>query len=234
MRGRELPVGGLIRLSTADYPGQLAAVVFCQGCPWRCRYCHNPELQSPHAPSTLVWRDVATFLERRRGLLDAVVFSGGEPTLHQELAAAMRQVRTMGFKVGLHSAGVYPSRLARLLPLIDWIGLDIKAPFNEYVRITGVPDSGKKAMSAARMMLNSGVDYEFRTTLHPALLSVRDTEDIAHTLAALGVRRYALQMFRAAGCADATLVCGATSMPELPALAATLAKMFEHFEYRPA
>jgi len=234
MKRRELPVSGLTRLSTVDYPGQLAAVVFCQGCPWRCRYCHNPELQSARAAAMLAWRDVTAFLERRRGCLDAVVFSGGEPTLHAGLLAAMREVRAMGFKIGLHSAGIYPSRLARLLPLIDWIGFDIKAPFDEYARITGVEHSGEKALAAARMVLDSGVDYEFRTTLHPALLSARDVEKIALCLTALGVRRYALQTFRATGCADEGLIQAAAQMPALPALAETLTRRFKHFELRAA
>ena len=234
MKRGELSISGLTRFSTVDYPGHLAAVVFCPGCPWRCRYCHNPELQSARAAPLLAWREVAAFLQRRRGCLDAVVFSGGEPTLHAGLLAAMREVRAMGFRVGLHSAGIYPSRLARLLPLIDWVGFDIKAPFDQYARITGVSGSGEKALSAARLVLDSGVDYEFRTTLHPALLSTRDVEKIAQELTALGARRYALQSFRATGCADAALIRATALMPELAALAETLTRRFKHFELRAA
>lgn len=230
----ELPVSGLTRLSTVDYPGQLAAVVFCQGCPWRCRYCHNPELQPARVASMLAWRDVTAFLERRRGCLDAVIFSGGEPTLHTGLLGAVQEVRAMGFKVGLHSAGIYPSRLARLLPWIDWVGFDVKAPFDEYARITGVKRSGEKALHAARMVLDSGVGYEFRTTFHPALLSARDIEKIAQELIALGARRYALQTFRAIGCAEIDLIRSAAQMPALPPLAETLTRKFEHFELRAA
>lgn len=234
MKRGELPISGLTRFSTVDYPGQLAAVVFCPGCPWRCRYCHNPELQSVHAAPMLAWRDVTAFLQRRRGCLDAVVFSGGEPTLHAGLLAAVREVRAMGFKIGLHSAGIYPSRLARLLPWIDWIGFDIKAPFDDYARITGVEHSGKKALAAARMVLDSGVDYEFRTTLHPALLSARDVEKITLGLSALGVHRYVLQTFRATGCVDAVLIEASSPMPELAALTETLTRRFRYFELRVA
>ena len=88
-----LRVGGLTRLSASDYPGKLAAVVFCQGCAWRCSYCHNrgllPFRKSPF-PGEIAWAEVLAFLEKRRGLLDAVVFSGGEPTMQPGLAAAMR------------------------------------------------------------------------------------------------------------------------------------------------
>mgnify|MGYP000159069624 CR=1 FL=1 len=232
MSERVLAVGGLVPFSTVDYPGQLAAVVFCQGCPWRCGYCHNPGLQASCAAPLHAWHEVTVFLAQRRGLLDAVVFSGGEPTLHAGLEAVIREVRALGFKIGLHSAGIYPRRLAPLLPLIDWIGLDIKAPFDEYARITGVSGSGDKALAAARLVLDSGVDCEFRTTLHAALLSARDIEKLALQLAALGVRHYALQTFRAAGCANETLVRTASQTPELQVLAETLTRMFQHFELR--
>lgn len=182
----------------------------------------------------LAWRTVVAFLAQRRGLLDAVVFSGGEPTLHAGLEAAVREVRDLGFRVGLHSAGIYPSRLVPLLPLIDWIGLDIKAPFDEYARITGVSGSGDKALAAARLVLDSGVDYEFRPTLHAALLSAQDIEKLALQLAALGVRRYALQTFRAAGCVNEALIRTASQTPELQVLAETLTRMFQHFDLRAA
>ena len=87
---KPLRIGGLTPLSSVDYPDHLSAVLFCQGCPWRCRYCHNPHLLPPRGRGEIEWRDALDFLERRRGLLDAVVFSGGEPTLHPGLADAMR------------------------------------------------------------------------------------------------------------------------------------------------
>ena len=127
-----LRVGGFTPLSTTDYPNYLSAVVFCQGCPWRCGYCHNPHLLPAHAPGEIAWSDVLSFLRRRWGLLDAVVFSGGEPLAQAGLGDAMRTIRRMGFRVGLHTAGTYPSRLAQVLSLVDWIGFDIKAPFAEY------------------------------------------------------------------------------------------------------
>src|SRR5579859_3181919 len=128
----ELNVGGFVPLSTADWPGQLAAVVFCQGCPWRCSYCHNPHLQPARGVAILKWHSIVARLERRRGLIDAVVFSGGEPTAQGALRHAMSEVRGMGFGVGLHSAGMYPRRLKNLLPLADWVGFDVKTSFPEY------------------------------------------------------------------------------------------------------
>ncbi len=191
----------LTPLSATDYPGELAAVVYCQGCPWRCRYCHNPHLLPSEAAGGIAWSEVLAFLRRRRGLLDAVVFSGGEPTAQPGLAQAMRDARALGYGIGLHSAGVYPRRFAEVLPLVDWVGFDAKAPFDAaYERITGVRGSGESALASARALLASGVDYEFRTTWHAGFLSPAELDRLARTLQELGVRRYALQEFRASGC----------------------------------
>jgi pyruvate formate lyase activating enzyme len=198
---RALRIGGLTPLSACDYPGYLAAVVFCQGCPWRCGYCHNSRLLPRRGAHELAWPSVLAFLERRSGLLDAVVFSGGEPTLQPGLPDAMRAVGALGFKVGLHTAGMVPRLLAAALPYTAWVGMDVKAPFDDYQRITGVRGSGRAAWESARLVLESGVDYEFRTTVHAALLPLPALERIAHGLAALGVRHYVLQKFRPMGCA---------------------------------
>lgn len=164
-----LKIGGLTPCTAIDYPGELAAVIFCQGCPWRCNYCHNPHLLEPGMAGRVGWDEVARFLKRRRGLLDAVVFSGGEPTMQWGLADAILAVKRMGFKAGLHTAGPYPERLSECLPLLDWVGMDIKAPFGEYERITGVPDSGAAVRMSAEALHASGVRHQFRTTLNPLL-----------------------------------------------------------------
>jgi len=158
-----LRVGGLTRLSASDYPGKLAAVVFCQGCAWRCGYCHNPELQPARGKAELPWTRVVSFLERRRGLLDAVVFSGGEPTLQASLREAMQEVKAMGFLVGLHTAGMVPRRLAEVLPLVDWVGMDVKAPFEEHERVTGARGSARRARASLRLLRASGVACELHT-----------------------------------------------------------------------
>jgi pyruvate formate lyase activating enzyme len=197
-----LRIGGVTPFSASDYPGQLAAVVFVQGCPWRCGYCHNPHLQPRPAEPPLSWSSVRALLQRRIGLIDAVVFSGGEPTLDAALPDAMREVRDMGYRIGLHSGGIYPEALAEALPLADWVGLDVKAPFDlRYDRITRTPGSAAAAMASLRALLASGVRYECRTTVHPALLTLDDMRELARELAALGVAEYAVQMFRPQGCA---------------------------------
>ncbi len=164
-----LNVGGLTAFTTIDYPGALAAVVFCRGCPWRCAYCHNGHLWEPTGTEGVPWGDVLAFLRLRRGLLDAVVFSGGEPTLQPGLTDAVLAVKSLGFKAGLHTAGPYPERLACVLPLLDWVGMDIKAPFEEYDKVTAVPGSGEAARESAALVRRSGVPHRFRTTLDPFL-----------------------------------------------------------------
>ena len=158
-----LRVGGLTKLSATDYPGKLAAVVFCQGCAWRCGYCHNPELQPARSEREIPWRDVVAFLDKRRGLLDAVVFSGGEPTQQRGLEAAMREVKAMGFLVGLHTAGIVPWRLAKVLPLVDWVAMDVKTELDGHERITRVTGSGERARQSLELLRASGVARELHT-----------------------------------------------------------------------
>ena len=200
-----LRVAGFTPLSTTDYPGQLAAVVFVQGCAWRCRYCHNPEIQARLEPPSMAWRAVLDFLDRRQGLLDAVVFCGGEPTVDRSLGGAIDDVRQRGFKVGLHTAGIYPGRLRELLPKIDWVGFDVKAPFADYAGTTGVRDSGTPARQSLAYLLASGVAHEVRTTRHPSLLSSAKLASMATSLRQQGVTTFALQEFRPHGCSDALL-----------------------------
>ena len=181
-----LRIGGLTPFSATDYPDHLSAVVFCQGCPWRCGYCHNAHLQPAHGESGIAWAEVLAFLERRRGLLDAVVFSGGEPTLQSGLAQAMREVKAMGYKAGLHTAGIYPRRLAEVLPLADWVGMDVKATFDAYERVTQTPGSALRARESLALVLASGVAHQLRTTVDASVLGAAEVDAIAAMLAARG------------------------------------------------
>jgi pyruvate formate lyase activating enzyme len=204
-----LRVGGLTPLTTIDFPGELAAVVFCQGCPWRCRYCHNPDLLPAAAPVTLAWRDVLRFLERRRGLLDAVVFSGGEPTAQAALADAIDTVRALGYRVGLHTAGSYPARLARLLPLVDWIGLDIKALPEDYPALTGVADSGQRAWQSLALLIAGDKPFDVRVTRHPALLPPHRLQRLRDRLQKIGIDEPVIQVCRSERMLDPTLAATA-------------------------
>ena len=231
-----LQVGGLVAFSATDFPGRLSAVVFVQGCPWRCHYCHNPHLQTRCEAGALDWQNLRSWLARRVGLLDAVVFSGGEPCMDPALPQAMCDVRAMGFAVGLHTAGIYPRRLGEVLPWVDWVGLDIKAAPERYASITQVSGSGAPAWECANAVLASGVEHEFRTTIHPDLHSEDDVRDLGLRLQGMGVRHYAVQEFRPTGCNDMALATPVGHAGPLisAALQTELAACFDTFTYRSA
>lgn len=180
----------------------------------------------------IAWADVLAFLRKRQGLLDAVVFSGGEPLAQTALADAVRTVRGMGFRVGLHTGGAYPERLGEVLPMLDWVGFDFKAPISEYPLITGVPGSGEQARTAARLVIESGVAHEFRTTVHPDLLAPAALLHLALHLASLGATRYVLQEVRTEGCGDASLAPCASASYLDDAFCARMAPGFESFAVR--
>lgn len=197
-----LKVGGFTPLSTSDWPGHLAAVVFVQGCPWRCHYCHNVDLQSREGGTPAGWQHVVGTLARRKGLLDGVVFSGGEPTLDPELVEAIETVRSMGFKAGLHTAGIYPDKLEKVLPLLDWVGFDIKANFADYETITDMPRSGLPAWRSLQSVLQAvkrqNLGLEIRTTYHPDLHRDDQLVALAESLVHLGIQHWVIQQFRPA------------------------------------
>lgn len=202
----DMAVGGFSPLSTCDWPDELVATVFCQGCPLACRYCHNTDLIPPGPGVGPGWPEILSTLERRRGLLDGVVFSGGEPTLQKALPEAVAAVRALGFRIGLHTAGPYPERLARLLPDLDWVGFDVKAPFADYERVTGVPGSGGRARESLVALAGSGVAFEVRTTVHALLLDEADLHRLDADLAETGLPPTRRQPFRSKGCRDAALL----------------------------
>ena len=183
----------------------VSAVLFLQGCPWRCWYCHNPHLLRADLLAQREWADALAFLRRRVGLLDAVVFSGGEPTMQDALADAARQVKELGFRIGLHTGGAYPEKLEAILPLLDWVGFDVKTSFQRYDAVNGVPGSGAKAETSLRLLVDSGVDHECRTTVHPELFTEAGLIALSESLFAQGARRHVLQAFRPDGCRDAEL-----------------------------
>lgn len=229
---RTIRVGGLVPFSATDYPGLFSAVLFVQGCPWRCGYCHNPHLQPRDTEHAVSWYEVMDLLQRRRGLIDAVVFSGGEPTIDPQLHSAISDVRSLGYRIGLHTGGIYPDRLAEVLPMIDWIGLDVKAPFDRYDTVTQISRSSLPALRSLEMILAHGTEFECRTTLHPSLLSPDDILRLAKSLADMEVKNYALQLFRKQGCSDNGLL--QASMHDYPGQAVidTVRGLFPSFTLR--
>lgn len=228
-----LRIGGMVPLTTLDYPDHLACVLFCQGCAWRCRYCHNPELIPPRGREELDWESIVSFLHRRTGLLQAVVFSGGEPTLQRGLPHSMEQVRELGYLVGMHSAGIKPPLFAQALKWADWVGFDIKALPEDHQNITGTGGSAQANWDSLDLLLKSGIRYEVRTTVHWYLFNPEMLLRLARRLRSVGVEHFVVQWARSENLLDPTLP-GVPSPPpgQEQALWNTLKGLFPHFTLR--
>ncbi len=193
--GKTLSVGGLVSITTVDYPDHIASVIFLQGCSWRCKYCHNSHLQSILPSESLPWEDVLNLLKSRKGFIEAVVFSGGEPLLQDALFDAICEVKDIGFLVGLHTAGIVPSRLAQVIQYVDWIGFDIKNGFEHYQSITNIKNSGDVAYESLRIAINANVDLEVRITMFE-LIDTGVISDTLKDLSKIGVKTVVLQKCR--------------------------------------
>lgn len=221
-RSKELRIAGLVPLSSVDWPEHLVATVFCQGCPWRCTYCHNTAILDPRTPGAVPFEQLLQLLERRRGLLDGVVFSGGEATMQHSLVPAIRSVRELGFAVGLHTGGAFPSRLQALLgvdaegnrtgtQLVDWVGFDVKAAPDGYAGTVGRPGAWQRTRRSLRMLLASSVEHELRMTVTPALLE--QLPSVVSTVAQQGGTHLVLQRARPDG-ADPAFAAQLAAVPD--------------------
>lgn len=234
-----LAIAGLVPLSAVDWPGRLVATVFCQGCPLRCPYCQNSSILDPTVPGAVPWGDVEDLLSRRRGLLDGVVFTGGEALRQEAVLDAMARVKAEGFMVGLHTAGVYPRRLEAALGHVDWVGLDIKALPGHYAQVVGRPNSAAKAWQCLHVLLEAaadgGPDFEVRTTVVPGDVTADDAVEVARRVHEAGARVYALQQARGEGTTGRFAVVA----PGWDAACERMAERIEalgwdRFTYRPA
>lgn len=191
-----LTAAGLVPFTTIDFPGRLAAVIFIQGCPLCCPFCHNYELQKEGTPTHITWDEIDAFLKSRQKRIDGIVLSGGEPLKHKEINGLITKIKAMDYQVAIHTSGVYPAHLKEVLPLTDWVGLDIKAPWHKYPLLTGRQGMDAPVQESLHILLNSGIDFECRTTCDPRYLTKEDILNIAKTLSELGVRKYVLQTYR--------------------------------------
>ncbi|MDD5077645.1 MAG: anaerobic ribonucleoside-triphosphate reductase activating protein [Candidatus Omnitrophica bacterium] len=167
-----MKIGGFVKSSLIDYPGKVAAVIFTQGCNFRCPYCHNSHLVYPERfEEGISFEEILSFLEKRRGLIEGVVFCGGEPTLQEDLAEKILEVRSLGYAVKLDTNGSRPEILAEVLPFLDYLAMDIKAPFGpEYETVCGVKTDDRDVRRSMLLVRAAGVSYEFRTTVDPRFM----------------------------------------------------------------
>jgi pyruvate formate lyase activating enzyme len=189
-------IAGVHFNSFVDYPGQIAAVVFASGCNLACPWCHNYGLTSPQH-GKLVYNTcyVLSDFKRRRTFLDAVVITGGEPTIQKNLDKFLIRLKEMGFLVKLDTNGIMPDVIKDLIQrsLLDYIAMDIKAPFDKYREITNRDVDAEVLRESVRVIMGGGVDYEFRTTFVPGL-AAEDFDSMAEEIK--GAERYFIQQFR--------------------------------------
>ena len=189
-----MKIGGFQKVSLIDYPGKICAIVFTQGCNFRCPYCHNPELVDQKLFTESISEDeIFSFLEKRKGKLDAVEITGGEPTLHNDLLDFIKKLKDMGFLVKLDTNGSFPDIVKKAISLIDYIAMDVKSPLEKYHEITRSNVDIKNIKRSIELIISSGIDYELRTTIVKSLLSKDDIIEIGKLIE--GAKLYVLQKF---------------------------------------
>lgn len=189
--------GGFQKFSLIDYPGKICAIVFTQGCNFRCPYCHNPELvefnrQDYIAPEE---DEIISFLEKRKGKLDALTITGGEPLLHPDVHDFLKRVSDLGYLIKLDTNGSLPSELEDVIKngLADYIAMDVKAPIDKYSEVVRARVDTDKILNSIGLIRDSGLEYEFRTTVVKNLLCKADILKIGPLIN--NARLYALQKF---------------------------------------
>lgn len=189
-------IGGFQRFSLIDYPDKICAIVFTQGCNFRCPYCHNPELVDPKKFGIELKEDeILSFLDRRKGKLDAVTITGGEPLLQLDLSTFLSEVKRLGYLVKLDTNGSFPSRLKKIIQskCVDYIAMDIKTSLDKYHQVIKRKIDTRKILDSIRLIMDSGLDYEFRTTIVKALFEKDDFYKIGKLIKK--ARLYVLQKF---------------------------------------
>ena len=215
-------IGGLQKFSLLDYPEQLAAIVFTQGCNYRCQYCYNPMLVRPDVHDKFKNRasaspesgdqngrpqfsplvkaifedDFFVFLRNRQNKLDAVVITGGEPTLHEDLPEFIKKIKQLGYKIKLDTNGTNPEMIAKIVKekLIDYVAMDVKGSPRKYGEIIGVKPNLADIKKSIKIIMDSKLPYEFRTTIVPGLIEITDIKEIGELIK--GARKWFLQQFK--------------------------------------
>jgi len=170
-------IGGFQKFSLLDYPGKISSIIFTQGCNFACAYCHNKELIRTKEYNNVITPDeILSFLKQRKKKLDAVVITGGEPTLQPDLLEFMKEIKSLGFLIKLDSNGSRPEIIKEAVNtgIVDFIAMDIKAPLEKYSLITKKEIDTEKIRQSMELIKNSGIRHEFRTTVLKSLLTESD------------------------------------------------------------
>lgn len=196
-------LGGLQKTTLIDFPGRLACTVFTVGCNFRCPFCHNRDLVTGKAPR-LDLKEFFAFLKKRQKILDGVCITGGEPCLQEDIEDFCRRIKKFGLKVKLDTNGSFPKKLKSLInsKLIDYVAMDIKTTFEDYAKAINAKCRISNIKSSIKLILKSGLEYQFRTTLVPGIHDKKVIKKMAKQLKVLGVRSLSLQNFRPKNCLD--------------------------------
>lgn len=192
--------GGIQKTTLVDYPGKVATTLFTIGCPLRCQFCYNPELVIPEQYATPIPEDeILAFLIKRVGFVQAVCVTGGEPTMQRDLRAFLARIKALGYLVKLDSNGVNPHLLEPILAdgNVDYVAMDLKGPLAVYHTIVGGASITQQIQKSIILLMQSGIDYEFRTTVAKPLLAVEDFHAMGQLIK--GAVRYFMQNYVAAG-----------------------------------
>jgi len=192
-------IGGLQKTTLIDFPGKIAATIFISGCSFRCPWCYSPELVLPEKIKKhpkISEKYLFDFLKKRKGLLDGVCITGGEPTIHKDLPDFIKKIKKLGYLVKIDTNGSNPEMLKKIIAkkLVDYVAMDIKAPKEKYNELVGVKINIKKIQKSIDILKEKKVDYEFRSTIVPTVHTKEDVIEMAKWIK--GAKRYYLQNFR--------------------------------------
>ena len=190
---------GFQKLTLLDYPEKVACILFTMGCNFRCPFCHNASLVRAEEKPQITEEEVLAFLKKRKGVMDGVCISGGEPLLYEELGDFIRKVKSLGYSVKLDTNGSFPERLKSLVRegLVDYVAMDIKNSFDNYDKTTGIKTDLNNIKESIDFLMSGAVEYEFRTTLVKELHTYENMESIGKMIK--GAKRYFLQNFKDSG-----------------------------------
>ena len=188
MQPRSIKVHDLTTFTLLDYPDTPAAIIWLAGCNMRCPYCHNPDIV--FGENRLDFNKVLDFLKKRRNLLEGVVISGGEPTLHKDILTIVKSIKKLGYKIKLDTNGSRPDILQKMIVdnLLDYVALDFKAPPKKYKTITH-HNSFDKLLQTLQLLIQSNIEHEVRTTVHTDILDEKDIDEIIHILRSMGFKK---------------------------------------------
>lgn len=202
-----MKISGFLKTTLLDWDGKVACTIYLAGCNFRCPYCHNRGLVlNPGEAEDIPLDGILEYIERNSDFLDGVVISGGEPTVNKDLPDLIKKLRKLGMKIKIDTNGTGPEILDDLIGagMIDFVAMDVKAPLDErYSSVTDVPVNVSDIRRSIRIIMESGVDYEFRTTVVPVLIKPEDVKDILEEIR--GAKRYRLHQFRPKNCLDENL-----------------------------